>query len=545
MLPLDEEPFEIDANKRTITVPIHFKSSGVSVVGDEIAETVFFRIARFFDAMDLETCDIFVQWSDIDGNEFATPINLIDIESDPGYIIFAWPISSAMTKQAGNIKFNVRFLKQDDASGLIVYSFSTLTTEVKINNGLNFDISRTTEDDVSALFAAAIQNSQSAVGIPAAFPIFHINLADSDNNPLTSELAYLIPQADGSRSLTLTVYADTTDTGIVRYEWYKKVGDSIGSKVLNPNITDILVPTADAVPANDKTYYTSEGALYDVTEGFDPEVVAYEKHQQLTLSGSVIVDDDSEDSVIGQYYVKAINRFGNKEAETISNIITLPGPTTPVITTDLVTGVIEKDEEDKDVPYTLSIACTTADQSHTTYTWSKSATEDGDFTVISGETNSSYDVEEAGFYKVKITSEINLSAKEKESEVVRVTKLPAPVVFDDGFKAEDTAILLRINAEEDTVDLREHVTTPVLDNPLSSDKVEYHWYIDTNSGDGVLDANGNVYEAAVDITYDPTVPYITGLGTLADNLAIRCVATNSLNGKIKNTQSVLYVIVAE
>ena len=60
MLPLDEEPFEIDANKRTITVPIHFKSSGVSVVGDEIAETVFFRIARFFDAMDLETCDIFV-----------------------------------------------------------------------------------------------------------------------------------------------------------------------------------------------------------------------------------------------------------------------------------------------------------------------------------------------------------------------------------------------------------------------------------------------------------------------------------------------------
>jgi hypothetical protein len=199
MLPLDEEAFEIDANKRTITVPAHFKANGVSVVGDEIAETVFFRIARFFDAMDLETCDIFVQWSDAEGKEYATPIDMIDIESDPGYIIFAWPISSAMTKQAGTIKLGVRFLKQDNASGKIVYSFSTLTAEVKINTALNFDISNTTKDDVSNLFAAAIENSQSATGIPAAVPVFYINLDDSDNNPLTPEYKYLIP-VEGSES---------------------------------------------------------------------------------------------------------------------------------------------------------------------------------------------------------------------------------------------------------------------------------------------------------------------------------------------------------
>jgi len=82
MLPLDEEPFKIDANSRLITVPTHFKNNGVSVVGDEIAETVFFRVDRFFDAMDLSSCDIFVQWMNKDEEEYATPITLIDLESD-------------------------------------------------------------------------------------------------------------------------------------------------------------------------------------------------------------------------------------------------------------------------------------------------------------------------------------------------------------------------------------------------------------------------------------------------------------------------------
>lgn len=543
MLPLDEEAFEINANTRAITVPAHFKASGVSVVGDEIAETVFFKIARFFDAMDLNTCDIFVQWTDVDGNEFATPINLIDIESDPGYIIFAWPISSTMTTKAGNIKFNVRFLKQDSASGIVVYSFSSLTAEVKINNGLNFDISDTIADDGSVLFENAIQNSQSVAGIPAAIPVFHINLNDSDNNSLTPELAYLIPQEDGSRSLTLTVYADTPDTGNIRYEWYKKVGETVGSKVKNPNIVNTLVATEDTTPKTDKTYYTEEGSLYDVTEGFDPDITAYEKHQQLIISGTEIANEGTENSVIGQYYVKAINRFGNKEAEATSNIITLPGPTTPVITTDLVTGVIE----DENNGYNLTVECTTADRSVTTYTWSKSNSSDGEFIAIDGATENQYNVKDAGYYKVNITSEINLGTKEKESSTVRVTKSPVPIVFADGFTDEDNDIVLRINEGETTIDLRNYVTAPTVDNALSSDGVEYRWYIDTNSGDGVLDAEGNVYETAVDVTYYPntTIPYITNLEGLTNNTAIRCVATNTLNGKIKNTQSVLYVILAE
>jgi hypothetical protein len=50
-LPQDEELFEIDANKRKINVPASF-SGGASVVGDEIAETIYFSIDRYFDITD-------------------------------------------------------------------------------------------------------------------------------------------------------------------------------------------------------------------------------------------------------------------------------------------------------------------------------------------------------------------------------------------------------------------------------------------------------------------------------------------------------------
>ena len=48
-LPLDEPIFEINANTRSINVPTDFKSNGLSVQGDHLAETVFFSVDRYFD----------------------------------------------------------------------------------------------------------------------------------------------------------------------------------------------------------------------------------------------------------------------------------------------------------------------------------------------------------------------------------------------------------------------------------------------------------------------------------------------------------------
>ena len=57
LLPLDEDPFEINANTRTIKVPASF-SKCASVQEDANAEMIVFTIDRYFDFVDLNTCDI-------------------------------------------------------------------------------------------------------------------------------------------------------------------------------------------------------------------------------------------------------------------------------------------------------------------------------------------------------------------------------------------------------------------------------------------------------------------------------------------------------
>ena len=58
-LPLDEPFFEINANTRGITVPGEL--SQIAVKGDKLAEVVFFRIDRYYDAVDLNTRHIYIE----------------------------------------------------------------------------------------------------------------------------------------------------------------------------------------------------------------------------------------------------------------------------------------------------------------------------------------------------------------------------------------------------------------------------------------------------------------------------------------------------
>lgn len=152
ILPLDEEHFEIDANSRAIKVPDSFKRNGIAVKGDEIAEVVYFRIARYFDFMDLNNTEIFVQWSIQNENNVAvTGISkewVRDIESDPDYLIFGWALDSRFTKYPGTLKFSVRFVEKNPnyipnteggTEPPYIFSFSTLDAQATINKALDFD----------------------------------------------------------------------------------------------------------------------------------------------------------------------------------------------------------------------------------------------------------------------------------------------------------------------------------------------------------------------------------------------------------------------
>ena len=129
-LPLDEPMFEIDANSRKINVDATpFKANGLSVQGDHLAETVFFKIDRYYDTMDLMNTDIYVNWK----MGTASGRDECSIKSDsiiPGYIVFAWPIHDKITAKGGSLQFSVQL--NIEREGKNAYALNTLPANLNI-----------------------------------------------------------------------------------------------------------------------------------------------------------------------------------------------------------------------------------------------------------------------------------------------------------------------------------------------------------------------------------------------------------------------------
>ena len=133
-LPLDEPMFVIDANTRKISIPTDFSTNGLSVQGDHLAETIFFKVDRYFDFVDLNTKDIYINWKL--GDQSGTSKNFIkSIDIEPGYIIFGWPVAKELTSKSGVLSFAVQICSKD-ASGALTYNFNTLASTIAIKDGL-------------------------------------------------------------------------------------------------------------------------------------------------------------------------------------------------------------------------------------------------------------------------------------------------------------------------------------------------------------------------------------------------------------------------
>lgn len=135
-IPLDESLVSIDTDTRKIIMP---KNNNVyAVKNDHAAETIYFIVDRYFDGMDLAQASIIVQ-SELNKNTNISAVTKIDIDTQPGYIIFGWPISKLITAQSGNLKFAIRFYV--DEANQLVYSLGTLPQTLVIqpsffNNGI-------------------------------------------------------------------------------------------------------------------------------------------------------------------------------------------------------------------------------------------------------------------------------------------------------------------------------------------------------------------------------------------------------------------------
>ena len=264
ILPLDEDVFEIDANKRLIIVPNSFKQNGISVQGDQIAEVIYFEIDRFFDATDLNEMEIYIQWQAPNGDQGISKEWVRDIESKPGKMIFGWPLSEEITVKSGNVKFAVRFVKFGEAEAdknSVYYSFSTLTAEAPIKSSLDFDLKHaifTPIDSSEILMRRLVNSSADIVGAGTSeIPVVITTLP---------EIVDLIPLKDDNTKgeFALHVQAQSQDAGAIGYNWHfypLKIDETTKDYVVSDEAEKygpgkiIYEKTLDTADDNIKNYY--------------------------------------------------------------------------------------------------------------------------------------------------------------------------------------------------------------------------------------------------------------------------------------------------
>lgn len=120
---------EVDLEKRMIQVP-----EFISVETDHKSETIYFKLNRYFDYMDLSTTTCVIEYVNAKGESHYYPVPYYDIFSEEDKIILPWVIDGAATVAAGSVKFSIRFYKIEQDH--FIYNMSTLPAIGKVLHGL-------------------------------------------------------------------------------------------------------------------------------------------------------------------------------------------------------------------------------------------------------------------------------------------------------------------------------------------------------------------------------------------------------------------------
>lgn len=411
VLPLDEPHFEINANTRAITVPADFKKNGVAVQGDDLAEVLYFKIDRYFDYMDLNNCEIFIQWETpkaSDGTivKSASPAYIRDIESEPGKLIFGWVLDDSITGASGNLKFSIRFFQWDPTTEdkVLAYSLSTLTATVTIHPSINFNPEKDeilNLDDIGDRLLERLENSIIVGGYSAAEPEFILNLLDQEVHEYDFD----------PNGTILQVLAFAPDTGSISYSWRKQELDENNSTVNQP-ITRLenrnLAVEVEKVPLLDNrlVYYTNVG-LTDVFGSYeltDDQITNKNFKLYTRYAGYEIPADDgdadSNDGQTGLYWAVATNRITNSSKPKDSLKAIFPRPKAVVIETAPPTAGILNNSQ---CELSVIVEEKDSDIQKKSYKWYR----DGELEKEAGADGYKFVATESGYYTVEITNTRN------------------------------------------------------------------------------------------------------------------------------------------
>lgn len=154
LLPEAENPYDIDLVSRTVDSP-----NMLSVTRDHKAETIYFRIDRYNDYMDLSNTIGIVQYTNAKGEPHIYTIPFFDIvtEHHNGKMLFPWCIDGAATQTAGVVEYAFRFYRVDSVDGKLkfTYNLNILPAKSKVLYGMDvqelsdkFDVPATVADEL-------------------------------------------------------------------------------------------------------------------------------------------------------------------------------------------------------------------------------------------------------------------------------------------------------------------------------------------------------------------------------------------------------------
>ena len=154
LLPTDETIYDINLSTREVKAP-----KFLSLHKDHYAETIYFKVDRFFDNMDLADTVCTIQYVNDgvkklageadEGHIYLVPFFDISTYRDEKKMLIPWQISGLVARAPGNITFSFRFYKLNE-EGEFIYCLNTSPATSKILNGLDLNLPENDEGYMEA-----------------------------------------------------------------------------------------------------------------------------------------------------------------------------------------------------------------------------------------------------------------------------------------------------------------------------------------------------------------------------------------------------------
>lgn len=519
ILPLQEEYFEIDANSRAIKIPESFSKNGLGVLGDHTAETIYFKVNRYFDAMDLYYTDIYIQWKNAEGAGFAKEW-VRDIETFDDEMVFGWVLGSDTESGvpgplscSGPLQFSIHFVKTkkknpDDPEStekVVVYNLGTLTANAVVNSSLDFDIG-VQNDELNNTLAGNFENTTTKTDttiLVFKFVYEFDNLVAAggveQDGVISADL-----NDDNELLMKVSAYADK---GSMSYRIYKQKGaeeDIDGEdKELFAKMTVYYEETPDTHFQDNKIYYLENKANPDLTkkEDFDIALITedevglpipsdtnyYEEYGVYTLKENTTIKSQP---ITGYYYTtaSAITADGAETSPLISTKKVLLSPPEKA-TIDAENQAAYVDGQKVGVELAPKFLEKTG---KTSYIWSAKKHNQTEYTQVAEiEGEATYTPTEEAYYSVKVKTNRNLDSVLSDDEVIYcVTNKPKEAEIN--IRNMEGIDSLAANPSFGPMALYEPT------NPLNNDYgLTYQWY-------KIVDGIEEIIANATNPRYSPT-----------------------------------------